>query len=254
MDWHSFLTACAALAQGDTAGILVAYGQPVALFLLGLVGGVTHCAGMCGPFVMAQVGSRLAATPLERATRLVRLRGAALLPYHLGRMTTYAALGGVAAAALSGVESILIAGRVPAIAMSLVAVVFAGFALFQLMPRQALASGFGAISSSWQRLLAPFFRQPTGLSGYILGLGLGFLPCGLIYTALLIVGTSGDWRQGAFGMAAFALGTMPALFAVGGLGATLGQALRPQSLRRWLVAVLLFNAAIAGFMAWRWLG
>ena len=31
------------------------YGLPASLFLAGLVGGATHCAGMCSPFVFAQI-------------------------------------------------------------------------------------------------------------------------------------------------------------------------------------------------------
>ena len=54
----------------------------LALFMAGLVGSAGHCAGMCGPFVLAQVGAR---------TQLNRLAGSALLPYHLGRGTTYIA-------------------------------------------------------------------------------------------------------------------------------------------------------------------
>lgn len=254
MDWLSFLSACAALAKGEAMQTIAAFGQPAGLFLLGLVGGATHCAGMCGPFVLAQVGNRLAATPLERTTRLVRLRGAALLPYHAGRATTYAALGAAAAAALGGVPGLLAGGRLPATAMGGVALLFVGLAAYQLIPRPAL-SGIGARAiAGWQRSFAPLFSRPTGLSGYLLGLGLGFLPCGLVYAALLIVGASGDWRQGALGMAAFALGTMPALFAVGGFGAIFGRFLRRDSLRRWLVPVYLFNAALAAAMAWRWLG
>ncbi|MFN8928129.1 MAG: sulfite exporter TauE/SafE family protein, partial [Rhodospirillales bacterium] len=37
----------------------VSLGLPLTLLLAGLVGGATHCAGMCGPFVLAQVGARL---------------------------------------------------------------------------------------------------------------------------------------------------------------------------------------------------
>ncbi|MCB2082142.1 MAG: sulfite exporter TauE/SafE family protein, partial [Rickettsiales bacterium] len=38
-------------------------GVVATLFLAGLVGGVTHCAGMCGPFVASQVMSRAEHAP-----------------------------------------------------------------------------------------------------------------------------------------------------------------------------------------------
>ena len=63
-----------------------------ALFLAGLAGGATHCSTMCAPFVMAQasVGAGVGGGVLRR------LSGAALLPYHLGRMLGYGALGALA--------------------------------------------------------------------------------------------------------------------------------------------------------------
>src|SRR5262249_36973850 len=66
------------------------------LFLAGLAGSITHCGGMCGPFVMAQVSQRLAVTALEDTTAWTRVSGAALAPYHLGRLTTYSLLGAAA--------------------------------------------------------------------------------------------------------------------------------------------------------------
>jgi hypothetical protein len=35
----------------------------VALFLTGLLGSVSHCVGMCGPFVLAQAACRLGEFP-----------------------------------------------------------------------------------------------------------------------------------------------------------------------------------------------
>ncbi len=66
----------------------------VALFLTGLLGSVSHCVGMCGPFVLAQAACRLEGIPASGMREWHRLSGGALLPYHLGRITTYAAMGG----------------------------------------------------------------------------------------------------------------------------------------------------------------
>ena len=65
------------------------------LFVTGLIGSATHCTGMCGPFALSQVAARLERIPAERMTEWRRLAGATLLPYHLGRATTYAVLGAV---------------------------------------------------------------------------------------------------------------------------------------------------------------
>jgi sulfite exporter TauE/SafE len=61
------------------------------LLTAGLATGFTHCAAMCGPFVLAQTG------PIEHgAPRMTRLARAALLPYHAGRVVTYTLLGALA--------------------------------------------------------------------------------------------------------------------------------------------------------------
>ena len=72
---------------------------PLALFLAGLAGGALHCAGMCGPFVLGQVMAATDATPLSGYGEWRRASGAALVPYHLGRATTYTALGAIAGSA-----------------------------------------------------------------------------------------------------------------------------------------------------------
>lgn len=227
------------------------------MLLFGLVGGATHCAGMCGPFVLSQVGSRLAAMPLQKAGQLARLRGVALLPYHAGRITTYSLLGGVAGGLAGGIEPLLSHGYLPALALLLAALAFAVIAYGNLaQQRLSPAGSFGNFSSAasgwWQGRLGHLFRRPSGWRGYLLGLALGFLPCGLIYGALLLAGAAGNWRDGMLMMAAFALGTMPSLLVVGFLGAAAGTRWRGL-LNRLMVPVLLLNAVLLALLALRWL-
>src|SRR5260221_9549986 len=81
---------------GGLAGcgaLVAAHGGLLAsLSLAGLMGSPSHCAGMCGPFVLAQAGSRLCRLPAGPGGELRRLAGGLLLPYHLGRSTTYVGL------------------------------------------------------------------------------------------------------------------------------------------------------------------
>ncbi|MGE0725999.1 MAG: sulfite exporter TauE/SafE family protein, partial [Alphaproteobacteria bacterium] len=67
------------------------------LLVAGLLGGLTHCTTMCGPFVLAQVAAGLEHAGPRYGT-LARLSGGALVPYHLGRLTTYVALGALGGA------------------------------------------------------------------------------------------------------------------------------------------------------------
>ncbi len=219
----------------------------LALFLAGLAGGVTHCAGMCAPFVLAQAG----ATADRHAGQgfLTRLSGAALLPYHLGRLLGYALLGALAGGLaglvtqLSGVRFLLAALLLAA------ALLMAAQAVARWKPGLALPA-LPVPGARLLALVAPLLAAPTGWRGIGLGLALSALPCGLLYAALAGAAATGSALAGAIAMAAFVLGTVPALVGVALLGRLFlrrgGDTLR-------LVAAALFavNAVLLTGMAWR---
>ena len=212
-------------------------GLPVSLFLAGLAGSLVHCVGMCGPFVLGQV--------MADADRngggygeWRRLAGAALVPYHLGRLTTYTALGGIAGAATGWFTA---TGAFAWLSAGLLAVA----AALMLMQALGLASGGGVASPLARplaRLAGPLSTAETPAARYALGLVLGFLPCGLLYGALAAAGGTASAREGAVAMAAFTLGTVPALVAVGWGGLLLRRRLR--HLARWIAAPLLVANAV----------
>ena len=219
------------------------------LFLTGVIGSVSHCAGMCGPFVLSQVAARLESLPAERMSEFHRLTGAALIPYHLGRATTYGLLGalaGWAAGALAGWSGFrFLAGGLLVLA--------ALFLLSMAVPRLKGLLGSSAGESWWSRHIAglarPLFDTPTGWRGWLLGVALGFIPCGLLYAALAAAAASGDPLGAALAMLAFAAGTVPALLAVGVVGHfAIGQ--WRAAVLKWAPLLLVVNAGMLGYMAW----
>ncbi len=223
---------------------------PALLFLTGLVGGVAHCGPMCGPFVLAQTAGAPADTPL-----LLRLAGGLLLPYHLGRLCTYAALGG-GAAALGAAAVALMPLRLAVAALLLAAaLVFAAQAVVRLVP--ALPKGWGrrwrdAIAQRWAarlaRLSRPLLAEPSPAARFALGIVLGLLPCGLLYGALAAAAATRSPSAGAAAMAAFGLGTTPSLLLVG-LGGALCAARWRRLARRAVAPLFLLNAAILTSLA-----
>lgn len=231
-------------------------GLLASLFLAGLLGSVTHCAGMCGPFVLAQTVARLEAMPLGQMSEMRRLAGAALLPYHLGRATTYAALGGVAGALAAGAIAVTGLRWISALLLALAALFFLGYALNSLgwLRPQTRQRPNGEGESTWARrigrLARPLFARPVGWRGYLLGVALGFLPCGLLYGALAAAAATGQPLAAAFAMLAFTAGTVPALLAVAAVGHVAGQRFRAAALQL-APALMLVNAATLSYLAWR---
>ncbi len=218
-----------------------------ALFLAGLAGSVTHCAGMCGPFVLGQVTAGLAARPM-----LSRLAAGALVPYHLGRLVTYTGLG-AAAGLLAGLAAhgAGLRAAVPVL-LGAGAILMLGQAFSQasaFLPRLGLALPVG-FADAVTRRAAPLLSDPHGARGFLLGLLLGLLPCGLLYGALAASAASGSALGGALGMAAFAAGTVPTLVGVGLAGAFFARRFAP-ALRLVAVPLLLLNATVLAALALR---
>jgi sulfite exporter TauE/SafE len=173
---------------------------------------------MCGPIVAA-LG--LAAP----AGQGILMAAARTLPYHLGRVTTYALLGAVMG--LTG-SFLNVAGRLAGFSD---AVAVAAGALMIL-------SGIGAtgVAGPLERFTARASTRLTvlarsllagGAGGlYPLGLVLGFLPCGLSWTAFLGAAATGGPVPGFLAALAFGLGTVPGLLAAGLLAAAFGQRAR----------------------------
>lgn len=205
----SFLMGQCSLAFAEYSNILLM------LFLAGLVGGFTHCAGMCGPFILAQCGK-------ENVT--MKRSSALLVPYHLGRMTTYMALGAIAALLSKQIIGTPLSQSLSFIFLSLAGVIFIVSALPSLKPymHQFRIGSFGQIIG---KAAKPFMRCSSQLSNYGLGVLLGLLPCGLIFAALMVVATTGSVFTAILAMAFFTLGTFPAL-AIVGLGGNF-------ALRKW---------------------
>jgi len=208
-----------------------------AALMIGLLGS-THCIGMCGGIVGAlNAGLELSGrSPLSRAAHHIT--------YNTGRIASY-----VAAGALAGLVGSMAAE------FSLITVVPVGrliAGLFMIALGLYLAGWWHAITALekagfhlWKRI-EPLGRRffPTRTPSHAFGLGLvwGWLPCGLVYSALALSMASAAAEQGALIMLGFGLGTLPMLFAMGGIAEHLMKVTRHPLLRQTVGAcVVLFG-------------
>ncbi len=164
----------------------------VTTLLMGLAGG-PHCIAMCGA---ACGGMQTSNSSL------------AIAKFHSGRVVGYAILGAIAAASVS---------------------TLAWFS-DQTAVLHPLWTFFHGLVLAWGLMLLIFARQPAWADrlgrqlwvhvrqlsqisggGFSTGILWALMPCGLLYSALLVASLNANPLQGAFSMATFALGTSVSL-------------------------------------------
>jgi len=191
--------------------VIEALSLPGAAVVMGLFGSA-HCFGMCAGI------SGLIAVNIEVASLRSQLPLA--LAYNTGRIISYALLGAAVGALGSGMVSAVPDVAAPVRLASGVLIVFVGLQL--AFNWRVLAPLETAGSQLWRRI-APAARGllPVRTSRQAVGLGLiwGWLPCGLVYSVLLVAAATASPLRGLAVMIAFGLGTMPAMIATG-LGAS----------------------------------
>lgn len=175
-----------------------------ALFLIGLLGG-THCIGMCGGIVGALSMGAGSKPSLH-------------LAYNMGRIASYAAAGAMAGAL--GGASLMLSDQLPirVILFVLANLMLVALGLYLLGVTRALAFTERFGQKLW-RYLQPITRRylpaRTVAQAFPLGVLWGWLPCGLVYSALVTAMSSGSALQGAGMMLAFGTGTLPNLLLAG---------------------------------------
>ncbi len=205
----------------------LSHSQYVIAFITGLLGGV-HCFGMCGGIV----GALTLNTAQDKKNQGSLL--AISLGYNAGRIAGYIVAGaivGFLGSTLIDLTGIQTAKQTLSIIAS----------IFMIALGLYLAGIWNGISKIehlgghlWKRI-QPFTRQFMPVRSYKQAIPLGFLwgwlPCGLVYTALIWTLSSGGAIQGALIMLAFGLGTLPNLLAMGVIATRLAKWVRNPTIR-----------------------
>lgn len=184
------------------------------IFLVtGFTVGFGHCIGMCGPIVVSL------SLNLKAKNFLI-----SHLLYNAGRIITYGLLGGVMGATGSFT---LVAAHIAGIQKG--AMIFAGILIIIMGLAMSGWISFGKVfgdSYNHGGFVSKGFRRLSQVKSpaayFPIGLLLGLLPCGPVYTALLAAAGAGMKAadpleaiiKGMGVMICFGLGTVPALFLV----------------------------------------
>ena len=171
----------------------------ITTLLMGLAGG-PHCVAMCGAAcaAMAQAaGAR---------------RGQALTAFQLGRLLGYSLLGALAAASVQGLG--WLTTQSAAIRPVWTLLHLAAMALGVLLMLQARQPAWldQAARRLWAKVRA--FNDRYGRAApWMVGMLWALMPCGLLYSALMVAALTSTPLDGAMTMALFALGSSVSLWA-----------------------------------------
>lgn len=211
----------------------------ITALLMGLAGG-PHCVAMCGA---ACAGMAQAAGP--RGT-------AALWLFQAGRVLGYSALGGLAAASLQGLGWLTVhsAALRPVWSLFHVSALILGLLLLWKAEQPIWLEQLGRRLWAQARRLAMGHGRGLPL---MLGMVWTFLPCGLLYSALMVAALSGRALEGAGVMALFAVGSGVSMLAGPWLWLRLRTAGGGRAGGQW--GVRLAGVALAASSAWAlWMG
>ncbi len=203
----------------------------LASLLLGLLGSLGHCVGMCSAVVI-----------LFDRQPVFQNRFAWVLA-HAGRVTTYTVLGLV----FGGFGQTLRTFDDLQAGLSILFAVTAFYlasAFIGLTPSPELL--FSSLTQRWGRAIRAF-KSATLPASYLLGALWGLLPCGLVLTALVTAIASESAVNGALNMFVFGIATIPSLFAVKWLANRAGMRTWSRGLAALVMMFFGFQFAMRGF-------
>lgn len=172
-----------------------------------------HCLGMCGS-IIGSLTLSLRREIRENKQMLVPF----VFSYNLGRITSYTLAGLLAGLAEHVLSLPFGAGHGHRFLQVISALIMlgAGLHIAGWFPRFAYIEKMGTVM--WSRI-EPYGRRlvpvETLSQAFVFGMIWGWLPCGLVYTALALAATTGEVFRSSMTMLAFGVGTMPAVMGVG---------------------------------------
>jgi sulfite exporter TauE/SafE len=225
----------------------------IAIFLLGFLGGFSHCIGMCGGFVMTytiKINENESQPLIGRWQKLVPH-----LMYNSGRVLTYTLLGELFGL-LGGTLGVLLAIRDFQGGLQLFAGVIMlvmGFDLAGLIPSVSPDSFPGI--KQFRGLVTGLFNRVNRRNVFGLGFVLGFIPCGLVYAAGAKAAATQSIVGGMLTMLVFGLGTFPAMVLTGLTANLFSTKMRRRlyKIAAWLVIGLAVLTLLRGIDAMGWM-
>jgi sulfite exporter TauE/SafE len=169
------------------------------------------------------------------------------LLFQLGRISSYALLGAILGGSVAAAGSLASAQLMPiSQALRILASVMLIIMALSIAGWSSIATILEQLGGRvWQKL-QPISKGLIPIDSPVKAIAIGglwgFLPCGLIYSALAWSALSGSAIQSAMLMACFGLGTAPAVLSIGGLSGGLRSAIKKPLTRYGFASLLILLA------------
>ncbi len=231
------------LALGD-------WGIIISLFITGFLGSFTHCIAMCGPFALSISEMRLMSLGNDKLKQVDKFKALFATPYYLGKAVTYTLLGGLFYIASEVLKNISGINYVAFILLSFVIVAF----IMMGVSRSVSLGGKWGLKFMW---LIKIIEKNTkaigsqfGIKGFITGMILGLIPCGLVVVSITQAASYAD-NLFIMMLAVFAFGiaTIPGLFLVALFGGSILNKTSKQIFKALYAIVMFYNAYILAVYA-----
>lgn len=209
--------------------------------LMGLIGS-THCIGMCGG-IISTLSTNFSGNNLKQPFSIQ-------IFYNIGRISSYSLFG-----LLIGIFSSQLMQMLPnphTVSMKIAGVFFILLGLYISQVLNSFKYLEGAGQKLWVKI-EPFGRKylpaKNNWSALKLGLVWGWLPCGLVYSALALAVTQLNPVHSALTMMAFGLGTLPTLLLIGHFAHNVKAILQNRNVRYLLGLILIVYGVsqVAGY-------
>ncbi len=212
----------------------------ISAFLMGLLGS-THCVAMCSGIV--GVLSQKASNPVPAFSgKIVGV----VLTYNAGRIGSYCCIGVLAGFVGEFGFGFLDSETTLFYSRLLTSIFMASFAVY-LMGWPSFLPYLEKKGQSIWRLISPLTRKLIPIrslpQSFLLGLIWGWLPCGLVYSAVALSLSTTKAAYGAITMLSFGLGTLPALLLMGLASQKLTHLKKSTKIRQ-IAAAIVFVLAI----------
>jgi len=167
-------------------------------FILGLLGSL-HCIGMCGPIAML--------LPISKTSKVKK--HLQIIAYHLGRIVTYSLLGSLFGLVGKG---LLLTGIQQQLSI-VIGVIMILLIVFPKISHQITfkVTPLTKVLNSLKLQLGLYLKKESYYAIFLIGFFNGFLPCGMVYLALVGAVAMGSLLESIAYMFLYGVGTVPLL-------------------------------------------